>query len=126
VASAAGRGSPVWLRSDNSRRWGTAFSGPGRAACGRARCAHAGRRVLGGRRAGAVAARIDEYCQFGIDSFILSGYPHLEETCRFAELVLPRLPLAHAGPRASVPVNMGPFGEAIAGDHRPALRAASS
>ncbi len=73
-----------------------------------------------------VAARIDEYRRLGVDSFILSGYPHLEEAYRFAELVLPRLPLAHAGPRASVSVNMGPFGETIAGDHRPALRAASS
>jgi len=73
-----------------------------------------------------VAARIDEYRRLGIDSFILSGYPHLEEAYRFAELVLPRLPLAHAGPRARVSVNMGPFGETIAGDHRPALRAASS
>ena len=32
--------------------------------------------------------------------FILSGYPHLEEAYRFAELVLPLLPLNHAQPRA--------------------------
>ncbi|HWJ74152.1 MAG TPA: FMNH2-dependent alkanesulfonate monooxygenase [Kaistia sp.] len=73
-----------------------------------------------------VAARIDEYRRLGIDTFILSGYPHLEEAYRFGELVLPRLPLAHAGPRANVSVNMGPFGETIAGDHRPASRAAAS
>ena len=71
------------------------------------------------------AERIDEYRRLGIDSFILSGYPHLEEAYRFGELVLPRLPLAHPGPKASTSVNMGPFGETIAGDHRPAARAAS-
>ena len=31
----------------------------------------------------------------GIDTFILSGYPHLEEAYRFAELVFPLLPLGH-------------------------------
>ena len=73
-----------------------------------------------------VAARIDEYRRLGIDSFILSGYPHLEEAYRFGELVLPRLPLAHAtGPRAAIS-NMGPFGETIAGDHRPLLRTGQS
>ncbi|TGV76209.1 LLM class flavin-dependent oxidoreductase, partial [Mesorhizobium sp. M2D.F.Ca.ET.145.01.1.1] len=39
-----------------------------------------------------VAERIDEYRRLGIDTFILSGYPHLEEAYRFGELVLPRLP----------------------------------
>jgi len=34
-----------------------------------------------------VAARMREYMALGIDSFILSGYPHLEEAYRFAELV---------------------------------------
>ena len=42
-----------------------------------------------------VAARIQEYMALGIDTFILSGYPHLEEAYRFAELVFPLLPLAH-------------------------------
>ncbi len=41
-----------------------------------------------------VAARMREYIDAGIDTFILSGYPHLEEAHRVAELVLPRLPLA--------------------------------
>ena len=36
-----------------------------------------------------VAARIEEYQRLGIDTFILSGYPHLEEAYRFAELVFP-------------------------------------
>jgi alkanesulfonate monooxygenase len=38
-----------------------------------------------------VAARIEEYHALGIDEFILSGYPHLEEAYRFAEGVLPRI-----------------------------------
>jgi alkanesulfonate monooxygenase len=38
-----------------------------------------------------VAARIEEYHALGIDEFILSGYPHLEEAYSFAEGVLPRL-----------------------------------
>ncbi|MGP0838098.1 FMNH2-dependent alkanesulfonate monooxygenase [Serratia sp. CY85251] len=38
-----------------------------------------------------VAKRIREYADLGIDTFVLSGYPHLEESLRFAELVLPLL-----------------------------------
>ena len=40
-----------------------------------------------------VAARIREYQDVGIDTFIMSGYPHLEEAYRFAELVFPLLSL---------------------------------
>ncbi|MDG9854540.1 FMNH2-dependent alkanesulfonate monooxygenase [Pseudomonas nitroreducens] len=39
-----------------------------------------------------VAARLLEYAALGVDSFVLSGYPHLEEAYRFAELVFPLLP----------------------------------
>ncbi|OLS60853.1 FMNH2-dependent alkanesulfonate monooxygenase [Pseudomonas putida] len=39
-----------------------------------------------------VAARLLEYAELGVDSFVLSGYPHLEEAYRFAELVFPLLP----------------------------------
>jgi len=39
-----------------------------------------------------VAARLQEYIDLGIDTFVLSGYPHLEEAARFAELVFPLLP----------------------------------
>ena len=38
-----------------------------------------------------VADRIDEYAAIGIDEFILSGYPHLEELHWFGEGVLPVL-----------------------------------
>ncbi len=40
-----------------------------------------------------VAERIREYQALGIDTFILSGYPHLEEAYRFAELVFPKIGL---------------------------------
>jgi alkanesulfonate monooxygenase len=38
-----------------------------------------------------VAERIAEYARIGIDEFILSGYPHLEELYWFGEGVLPQL-----------------------------------
>ncbi|MDY0943559.1 FMNH2-dependent alkanesulfonate monooxygenase [Priestia megaterium] len=40
-----------------------------------------------------VAERLKEYQDVGIDTFILSGYPHLEEAYRVAELLFPHLPL---------------------------------
>ncbi|MER8605955.1 FMNH2-dependent alkanesulfonate monooxygenase [Mesorhizobium sp. M1233] len=77
--------------------------------------------------AATVAERIDEYRRIGIDTFILSGYPHLEEAYRFGELVLPLLQLDHEISTRPTTVNMGPFGETVAGDHRPsALRASQS
>ncbi|CAG9238525.1 FMNH2-dependent alkanesulfonate monooxygenase [Paraburkholderia tropica] len=39
-----------------------------------------------------VAQRLREYADIGAESFVLSGYPHLEEAWRFAELVFPLLP----------------------------------
>jgi alkanesulfonate monooxygenase len=36
-----------------------------------------------------VAARMLEYRELGIETFILSGYPHLEEAFRVAELLFP-------------------------------------
>jgi alkanesulfonate monooxygenase len=72
-----------------------------------------------------VAARMKEYMAVGVDTFILSGYPHLEEAYRFAELVFPLLPLAHRQAGAVASVNTGPFGETIANDVRPLHRHAS-
>ncbi len=46
-----------------------------------------------------VAERMLEYADLGIESFILSGYPHLEEAYRVAELLFPLLPF---DPRAEV------------------------
>ncbi len=40
-----------------------------------------------------VAARMKEYAELGIDTFVMSGYPHLEEAYYLAELVFPLLPL---------------------------------
>jgi len=37
-----------------------------------------------------VEKRMREYMDLGIDTFIMSGYPHLEEAYRFAELMFPR------------------------------------
>jgi alkanesulfonate monooxygenase len=45
-----------------------------------------------------VAARLREYVNEGIDTFILSGYPHLEEAQRFGRYVMP-----HFAGDASVP-----------------------
>ncbi|MDM0107104.1 FMNH2-dependent alkanesulfonate monooxygenase [Variovorax sp. J22R24] len=60
-----------------------------------------------------VAARIEEYAALGIDNFIFSGYPHLEEAYRFAELVFPLLPRKQ---RPGLPGETltGPFGEVVA------------
>ena len=72
-----------------------------------------------------VAARIAEYMALGIDTFILSGYPHLEEAYRFADLVFPLLPpLTRSAERSTLAgqgtAEQGPFGEAIASDYLPA------
>ncbi|WP_371420771.1 FMNH2-dependent alkanesulfonate monooxygenase [Tardiphaga sp.] len=64
-----------------------------------------------------VAARIREYQDLGIDTFILSGYPHLEEAYRFAELVFPLLSLRRTDNVRQFRANTGPFGEPLA-DHR--------
>lgn len=74
-----------------------------------------------------VADRILEYTELGLDTFVLSGYPHLEEAYRFAELVFPLLPRrVRDGLRdqaAEVAAN-SPFGEAVANVYVP--RAAQS
>jgi alkanesulfonate monooxygenase len=74
-----------------------------------------------------VAARINEYAALGLDYFILSGYPHLDEAYRFAELVFPRLPL-RTQERLIQPKLSGPFGEIVANTHvpEPALARAAS
>lgn len=64
-----------------------------------------------------VAARMQEYADLGIETFILSGYPHLEESYRFAELVFPLLGKGRA--RSGESVLTGPFGEVISNDILP-------
>src|SRR5260221_1893780 len=73
-----------------------------------------------------VAARIKEYQDVGIDTFIMSGYPHLEEAYRFAELVFPLLSLEQPSNVTPLRVNTGPFGETIANEHRPLVKASQS
>lgn len=60
-----------------------------------------------------VAARIQEYADLGLENFIFSGYPHLEEAYRFAELVFPLLPRA-VQDKLPGQVLTGPFGETVA------------
>ncbi len=74
-----------------------------------------------------VAARMKEYMALGIDRFILSGYPHLEECYRVAELLFPLLPLkATTGRNRGTARNAGPFGEVIANVVAPSLRGRAS
>jgi alkanesulfonate monooxygenase len=71
-----------------------------------------------------VAARMREYIELGIEAFILSGYPHLEECYRFAELVFPLLPLkATTGRERKAVRNAGPFGEMMANEILPVRQA---
>lgn len=65
-----------------------------------------------------VAERILEYTELGIETFILSGYPHLEEAYRTAELLFPHLPLEKVTVR-EVNLSWGHFGEIVANDHPP-------
>lgn len=65
-----------------------------------------------------VADRIKEYAALGLEYFVLSGYPHLDEAHRFAELVFPLLPLALQQKLPGQALT-GPFGEIVANDHLP-------
>lgn len=65
-----------------------------------------------------VAARMQEYADLGIDTFILSGYPHLEEAYRVGELLFPHLDLAeNEAPAQRRPVK--PQGEVVANIYIP-------
>lgn len=69
-----------------------------------------------------IAERIKEYAALGAETFILSGYPHLEEAYRFAELVFPHLPVRRNQPasgKADSPNFISPFGEMVANDYLP-------
>jgi len=65
-----------------------------------------------------VADRMLEYSGLGIDTFILSGYPHLEEAYRVAELLFPRLPLENL-PVVEKRQLISPFGEVVANEKFP-------
>lgn len=59
-----------------------------------------------------VALRLKEYAALGIDRFILSGYPHLEEAYRIAELLFPLLPVS--SPTRPPEPDWSPMGELLA------------
>ena len=65
-----------------------------------------------------VAERIREYADLGVDSFIFSGYPHLEEAYRVAELLFPLLRTTPELTQTS-PQYLSPFGEAAASGASP-------
>ncbi len=62
-----------------------------------------------------VAQRIREYQEIGIESFIFSGYPHLEESYRFAELVFPLLDYTPDGNIKKT----APIGEVVGNGYKP-------
>jgi len=72
-----------------------------------------------------VAARIEEYAALGLDKFIFSGYPHLEEAYRFAELVFPLLSRKAKTQLAGGSLS-GPFGEVVANLDAPSRLASQS
>jgi alkanesulfonate monooxygenase len=65
-----------------------------------------------------VVERMKEYAELGIDTFIFSGYPHLEEAYRTAELLLPNLPLRRDDDGRGSAADFSP-GEVIANDFSP-------
>jgi alkanesulfonate monooxygenase len=72
-----------------------------------------------------VAERMREYAEAGIDTFIFSGYPHLEEAYRVAELLFPLLPLdgrTATRPAAASTVPSTVRGEVVANNGFPTNR----
>lgn len=66
-----------------------------------------------------IARRLKEYESIGADTFVLSGYPHLEEAYRFAELVFPHIGI-QAPSRLHSPHLVSPFGEMVGNTQVPA------
>jgi alkanesulfonate monooxygenase len=60
-----------------------------------------------------VAQRMQEYVDLGIDHFIFSGYPHLEEAYRTADLLFPKLKLEHDEAPSTVQPDARPAGEVV-------------
>lgn len=65
-----------------------------------------------------LVTRMREYAALGIETFILSGYPHLEEAYRFADLVFPLLPERRIPGPAGV-TREAPIGEIVANSYIP-------
>ncbi len=74
-----------------------------------------------------VAARMKEYAEVGIETFILSGYPHLEEAYRVAELLFPALAaLPRRPPTTARRPRPTHAGEVMANELVPAARTESA
>ncbi|MCI4116656.1 FMNH2-dependent alkanesulfonate monooxygenase [Dickeya dianthicola] len=71
-----------------------------------------------------VAQRIQEYADLGIDTFVLSGYPHLEEAYKVGELLFPHLDVAV--PEVPQPQPLRSQGEIVGNEFVPLLKAAQS
>jgi alkanesulfonate monooxygenase len=72
---------------------------------------------------------LKEYADLGIDTFVTSGYPHLEETYRVAELLFPYLGIT--SPRGGVePAPIADYvstvGPGVLSAQTPPLRVASA
>jgi alkanesulfonate monooxygenase len=65
-----------------------------------------------------IARRLKEYQDIGAETFVLSGYPHLEEAYRFAELVFPHVGI-QAPSKLENPNLVSPFGEVVGNAHVP-------
>lgn len=65
-----------------------------------------------------VAERMKEYADLGIETFILSGYPHLEEAYRVAETLFPLLPFTSQRNNPLSTIHQ-PRGELMANDFFP-------
>ena len=77
--------------------------------------------------ADAVASRMLEYHELGIETFILSGYPHLEEAYRVAELLFPRLsPQLEGAQKEKSRFSRPMTGEVVANEFAPDKVAAAS
>ncbi len=70
-----------------------------------------------------VAQRMREYAAIGIDTFIMSGYPHLEEAYRVADLLFPLLKTKsdsiESNHHGTVKRKLAAYGEVIADTHPP-------
>ncbi|MDD9269633.1 FMNH2-dependent alkanesulfonate monooxygenase [Paenibacillus sp. GCM10023248] len=66
-----------------------------------------------------IAERMLEYRELGIETFIMSGYPHLEEAFRVEELLFPKLPLSKREAPKEKYAFVSPFGEMVANDILP-------
>src|SRR5580658_9797 len=88
--------SRAWTRS-GSAGWSNSIAGGAKTSrsariCGRASGSFAEEQALVGDPK-TLSRRFEEYLDIGIDTFVLSGYPGLEEAYYVAELLFPKLPI---------------------------------